>query len=122
MVRKVLSNAQWAKIEQLLPGKDGDRGRTGSDNRLFVDAVIWIARTGSPWRDLPTQFGNWHTTYVRFARWRDAGVWQRVAHALAADAALERVLIDSTIVRAHQHAPGAQKKKGAKHSAARAGD
>jgi putative transposase len=119
MVRRVLTDGQWKAIEALLPGKAGDRGRTGSDNRLFVEAVIWIARTGSPWRDLPTEFGNWHTTYVRFSRWRDASVWQRVAHALAADAQLKQVLIDSTIVRAHQHAAGAQKKKDAKRLGAR---
>jgi transposase len=120
MVRKVLTDAQWRKIEQLLPGKEGDRGRSGADNRLFVEAVLWIARTGCPWRDMPAALGNWHTTYVRFARWRDAGVWDRVAQALAGDAELERIFIDSTIVRAHQHASGAQKKKVAKRSAARA--
>lgn len=79
--------------------------------------MLWIARTGSPWRDLPTQLGNWHSTYVRFARWRDAGLWERIAQALAADAQLKQVLIDSTIVRAHQHAAGAQKKPGRKRSA-----
>lgn len=106
MVRKVLTDAHWCKIEQLLPGKEGDRGRMVSDNRLLVDAVLWIARTGSSWRDLPSELGNWHTIYVRFARRRDAGVWERVAHALSGDAELERVFIDSTIVRAHQHSAG----------------
>lgn len=122
MVRKVLSDARWNTIEHELPGKAGDPGRSGADNRLFVEAVLWIARTGSPWRDLPTELGNWHTTYVRFARWRDAGVWDRVAHALAGDAELERIFIDSTIVRAHQHAAGAQKKKDPKRSVGRAED
>lgn len=106
----VLTDERWKKIEQLLPGKASDPGRTARDNRLFVEAVLWIARTGSPWRDLPREFGNWHSTYVRFARWRDAGVWDRVSQALAGDFELERVFIDSTIVRAHQHAAGAQKK------------
>src|SRR5690606_34069637 len=87
-----------------------DRVRTAKDIRLFVEAVLWLARTGSPWRDLPTEFGNWHSTYVRFARWRDAGVWDRIAFALAGERDLARVFIDSTIVRAHQHASGAQKK------------
>nr|WP_324256038.1 IS5 family transposase [Niveibacterium sp. 24ML] len=117
MNRSVLSDRQWKKIEGFLPGKAGDRGRTAADNRKFVEAVLWIARTGSPWRDLPTQLGNWHSTYVRFARWRDAGLWERIAQALAADAQLKQVLIDSTIVRAHQHAAGAQKKPGRKRSA-----
>ena len=110
MLRMVLTDEQWQTIEGLLPGKPGDRGRSAKDNRLFVEAVIWLARTGSPWRDLPPEFGNWHSTYVRFARWRDAGVWNRVALALAGERDLGRVFIDSTIVRAHQHASGAQKK------------
>lgn len=122
MVRKVLTDARWKKIEALLPGKSSDPGRTAGDNRLFVEAVLWIARTGSPWRDLPTELGNWHSTYVRFARWRDAAVWERVAQAFAGDAELEHVFIDSTIVRAHQHAAGAQKKKVAKRSAVRGAD
>lgn len=110
MVRMVLSDEQWELIEDLLPGKPSDRGRTAKDNRLFVEAVLWLARTGSPWRDLPPEFGNWHSTYVRFARWRDAGVWDRIAFALAGERDLARVFMDSTIVRAHQHASGAQKK------------
>lgn len=122
MDRKVLTDARWKKIEQLLPGKASDPGCTAKDNRLFVEAVLWIARTGSPWRDLPAALGNWHTTYVRFARWRDSGVWDRVAQALAGDAELERVFIDSTIVRAHQHAAGAQKKSARKPSGDRAAD
>ena len=120
MVRKLLSDGQWKRIEQMLPGKPGDVGRTGADNRLFVEAVLWIARTGSPWRDLPGEFGNWNSAYVRFARWSRAGVWQRVFAALAKDADFREVMIDSTIVRAHQHAAGAQKKRGRKRSAARA--
>jgi putative transposase len=119
MLRKVLTDARWGKIEQLLPGKASDPGCTAKNNCLFVEAVLWIARTGSPWRDLPAELGNWHTTYVRFSRWRDTGVWDRVAQALAGDAELERVFIDSTIVRAHQHAAGAKKKKVARRSGAR---
>lgn len=118
MVRKVLSDAQWKKIEHVLPGKASDPGRTAADNRRFMEAVLWIARTGSPWRDLPPELGNWHSTYVRFARWRDAGVWERVAQALSGEAELKRAFIDSTIVRAHQHAAGAQKKPVRKRSGA----
>jgi transposase len=116
------SDAQWKRIEQMLPGKPGDVGRSGADNRLFVEAVLWIARTGSPWRDLPGEFGNWNSAYVRFARWSRAGVWQAVFAALAKDADFREAMIDSTIVRAHQHAAGAQKKPVRKRSAARAGD
>jgi transposase len=98
-----------------LPGKASDPGRTAADNRLFVEAVLWIARTVAPWRDLPSEFGRWERTYMRFARWSRNGVWRRVAHALAGEADLQRLFIDSTIVRAHQHSAGAQKKQGRKH-------
>jgi transposase len=122
MLRRVLTDEQWQAIEGLLPGKASDRGRTAKDNRRFVEAVLWLARTGSPWRDLPPEFGNWHSTYVRFARWRDAGLWDRIAVALAGERDLAQVFIDSTLVRAHQHASGAQKKPVRKRSGARAGD
>jgi transposase len=122
MVRKLLSDEQWRRIEQMLPGKPGDVGRSGADNRLFVEAVLWIARTGSPWRDLPAAFGNWNSAYVRFARWSRGGVWQRVFAALSKEADFREAMIDSTIVRAHQHAAGAQKKPVRKRSAARAAD
>ncbi len=119
MDRRMLRDDQWARIEQLLPGKASDRGCTAKDNRLFVEAVLWILRTGSPWRDLPREFGKWHSTYMRFARRRDNGVWARVADALGSDADLEHLFIDSTIVRAHQHSAGAKKKRDNRKSAAR---
>ncbi len=119
MARRNLRNDQWARIEPMLPGKAGDRGRTAKDNRLFVDAVLWIARAGAPWRDLPEAFGPWNSVYKRFSRWSNAGVWHRVFAELAKDADFEEVFLDSTIVRAHQHAAGAPKKTAAKRSAAR---
>ena len=112
MPRKLLRDDQWERIKDLLPGKVTDPGVTGKDNRLFVEAVLWIARTGSPWRDLPPALGNWHTTYTRFSRWSKKGVWERVVAAVSGDADLEFLFIDSTVVRAHQHAAGAKKKKG----------
>jgi putative transposase len=121
-MRKMLRNDQWERIEHLLPGKASDRGVTAKDNRLFVEAVLWIARTGSPWRDLPPQLGDWHNVYTRFSRWGKSGVWQRVIDAVRTDADLQALLLDSTIVRAHQHAAGAQKKKARKRSADRAAD
>ena len=120
MSRKLLRDDQWERIKDLVPGKATDRGVTAKDNRLFIEAVLWIARTGSPWRDLPPALGNWHATYTRFSRWGKAGVWQRVIDAVSEDADLEALLIDSTIVRAHQHAAGAKKKKAPKRSGARA--
>ena len=120
MSRKLLRDNQWERIKDLVPGKASDRAVAAKDNRLFIEAVLWIARTGSPWRDLPPALGNWHATSTRFSRWGKAGVWQRVIDAVSEDADLEALLIDSTIVRAHQHAAGAQKKKAPKRSGARA--
>ena len=120
MPRKLLRDDQWERIKDMLPGKASDRGVTAKDNRLFVEAVLWIARTGSPWRDLDPALGNWHATYTRFSRWGKKGVWQRVIEATKDDVDLEALFIDSTAVRAHQHAAGAQKKKARKRSGARA--
>ena len=120
MPRKRLRDDQWERIKDLLPGKVTDAGVTAKDNRLFIEAVLWIARTGSPWRDLDPALGKWHATYTRFSRWGKKGVWQRVIEAISEDVDLEALFIDSTVVRAHQHAAGAQKKRGRKRSGARA--
>lgn len=119
MPRKRLRDEQWERIKDLLPGKVTDSGVTAKDNRLFLEAVLWIARTGSPWRDLPAALGNWHATYTRFSRWGKKGVWQRLIEAISDDVDLEALFVDSTVVRAHQHAAGAQKKKARKRSGAR---
>ncbi len=107
-VRLVLSGQQWKRIEKLCVGKAGDPGGTGANNRMFVEAVLWIARTGSPWRDLPETFGKWNSVFVRFNRWSEGGVWQRIFAALSDDPDFEYLIVDSTIVRAHQHAAGAK--------------
>jgi putative transposase len=104
--RRTLTDAQWDRIEPLVPGKATDRGVTGRNNRLFVDAVLWIARTGAPWRDLPNELGRWNSTFRRFARWSAKGVWQCLFETLAADPDFEYVILDATIVRAHQHSAG----------------
>lgn len=109
MIRRELSDLDWRRIERLVPGKEGDKGRHGADNRLFVDAVLWIARTGAPWRDLPPEFGNWNSVYQRFRRWAKKGCWDGVFKALVENPDFEYLIIDSTIVRAHQHAAGAKK-------------
>ena len=88
---------------------------------MFVEAVLWIARTGSPWRDLPAQFGKWNSIFVRFNRGSKTGVWQRIFAALSDDPDFEYLIIDSTIVRAHQHAAGAKGGLKIRPSAARAG-
>jgi putative transposase len=108
LIRRELTNAQWQLIANLVPGKPGDKGRHGEDNRLFVDAVLWILRTGAPWRDLPPAFGEWNSVFQRFNRWSRKGVWERLFKVLAGDPNFERVMIDATIVRAHQHAAGAK--------------
>ena len=107
-VRLVLSEEQWSRIERHTAGKAGDRGATGVNTRMFVEAVLWIARTGSPWRDLPSAFGKWGTVYQRFRRWGDNGVWHRIFVAQSDDPDFEYLIVDSTIVRAHQHAAGAK--------------
>jgi transposase len=106
--RHEITDAQWAKIEPLLPGREGDPGRSGDDNRVFVNAVLWIARTGAPWRDLPERFGNWNSVFQRYNRWCKSGVWPLVAEAFGSGSDLEHLLLDSTTVRAHQHAAGAK--------------
>lgn len=106
--RHALRDDQWDKIKDALPGKEGDRGRTAADNRLFIDAVMWIAKTGAPWRDLPEYYGKWATVHKRFIRWSKNGVWQMIFNTLAVDAETEWLMLDSTIVRAHQNASGGE--------------
>jgi putative transposase len=120
MVRHHLSDAQWARIEHLVPGKDGDPGRHGKDNRLFVEAVLWVARTGAPWRDLPVEFGNWNSIFQRFRRWAKGGAWSRIFDALIEDPDFEHLIIDATIIRAHQHAAGGKGGFKSRRSGARA--
>src|SRR5256885_4870500 len=83
MDRFVLTDAQWAK--PLCLGKRGDPGRSGEDNRRFIEAVLWIARTGSPWRDLPPLLGHWNSVFTRFRDWAKAGVWKRLFDAVSDD-------------------------------------
>ncbi len=103
MRRHEIGDAEWDRLKDSLPR----RGPAG-DNRLFVNAVLYVAKTGVPWRDLPERFGNWNSVWRRFARWADAGVWGRVLDALR-DPDLEVLMLDSTAVRAHPAAAGAKK-------------
>src|SRR5713101_8588057 len=105
-----LRDDQWERIEGLLPGRDGSIGRPAMDNRLFIDAVLYRYRAGIPWRDLPERFGDFRVVHTRFSRWAARGVWEKVFQHLAKDADNEYAMIDSTIVRAHQHSAGARKK------------
>ena len=111
MRRYALRDDQWDRIRDLLPGQEGHVGVTAADNRLFVDAVVYRYRAGIPWRDLPERFGSWKNVHRRFSRWSKSGVWKQVFDHLAADADNEYAMIDSTIVRAHQHSAGAKKSR-----------
>ena len=102
--RHELTDAQWNQIQDLLPGKAGDPGRTASDNRLFVDAVLYVLKTGISWEDLPARYGKSNTVWKRFDRWCAAGVWERIARALG-EPDLEEVQLDSTSIKAHPVAP-----------------
>jgi transposase len=111
--RHELTDAQWEKVKGLLPGKAGDPGRTAADNRRFVDAVLYVPKTGIPWADLPARYGKPNNAWRRFDRWCAAGVWERVAEALG-DPDLEEVQLDSTGVKAHPVASTGRREPGEK--------
>ena len=114
--RGELTDAQWELIQPLLPPQRPRTGRPALDHRLIVNAILWLTRTGAPWRDLPERYGSWKTVYSRFRRWSEQGIWNQVFEALLEEAQRRGDLdwdlhhIDSTIVRAHQHAAGARKR------------
>ena len=110
MRRYGLRDDQWDRIKDMLPGREGHVGGTAPDNRLFVEAVLYRYRAGIPWRDLPARLGDWKVVHKRFRRWCVSGVFERVFKHLASDSDNEYMMIDSTIVRAHQHSAGALKK------------
>lgn len=105
-----LTSAQWQRLEPLLPGPSKKGGRPPKSHKLVIEALVWILRTGAPWRDLPSAYGPWKTIYTRFSRWSDSGVLARLFEALAREHDAEGFLVDATIVRAHQDAAGAAKK------------
>jgi transposase len=120
MTRMILTDAQWAQMEPHCLGRPGDPGRTGGDARLFVEAVLWIARTGAPWRDLPAVFGNWNSVFKRFRHWVMLDVFKRLFEAVAGDPDMEFAMIDGTIVKVHRHGQGSKGGLRARPSAARA--
>ena len=117
--RYALRDDQWERIKESLPGCEGHVGVTARDNRVFVEAVLYRYRAGIPWRDLPARFGDFRVVHLRHSRWSRTGVWQRIFEALAQDADNEYRMIDSTIVKAHQHS--ARAKKGGLNNARRSG-
>jgi putative transposase len=106
-VRFKLDDRQWERVEAFLKSERGP-GRPPIDDRRFVEAVLWVLRTGAPWRDLPSEFGPWKTVFNRFDRWSKQGKWQRLLRVLQVDVDDDWYSIDATIVRAHQHAAGAK--------------
>ena len=108
--RYELSDEDWERIKDLLPGKVSDPGRSGEDNRRFLNGVFWIARSGAPWRDLPERYGNWNSVYQRFNRWAKKGVWERIFHTLQ-EPDLDWLMLDSTTIKAHQHSAGQKKQR-----------
>ena len=108
MERFCISDHQWAKMEACCLGKISDPGRSGGDNRLFLEAVLWIARTGSPWRDLPALFGKWNTVFKRYRDWVKADIFQRLFDAASEEPDMEFAMVDGTIVKVHRHGQGAK--------------
>jgi transposase len=102
--RYELSQSQWERIERLLPGKMEDPGRSGRDNRLFVHGVLWVLRSGARWSDLPERYGKWKSVHKRFTRWAKAGVWEKVFGSLLKDPKNDYLMLDATLVKAHQQA------------------
>jgi len=104
--RYELSEAQWLRIASMLPGKAGDPGRTAADNRLFVNAVLWVLRSGAFWQHLPERYGKYKSVHARFIRWAKAGVWEKVFAELIKDRDNKYLMLDTTLVRVHQQAAG----------------
>ena len=103
MDRLVLSDAAWDRIALLITGRPDQKGAIGRDNRMFVEGVLWIVCTGSSWRDLPEEFGDWNSVFQRFSRWDSKGVWRRIFEAMSDDPDFEYRIVDSIIVRSRQH-------------------
>lgn len=108
--RYEISDEQWEKIKTFLPGKKTDVGRTAKDNRLFVNAVLWVLRTGAPWADLPERYGKYKSVHKRYSRWCQKGVWEKVLEMLTEDKDNEYLMLDATVVQAHSQSATYKKK------------
>ena len=109
MHRHDISDHAWSLLAPLLPGRGGAWGGRAKDNRLFVNAIFWILRTGAPWRDLPERYGSWQTVYSHFRKWIEDGTLDNIFRVLSLEAELTELSIDASIVKAHQHSAGAKK-------------
>ena len=116
MRRHELTDEQWERLEPLLPRQRPTTGRPNKDHRTILNGILWILRTGAPWRDLPERYGPWKTVFSRFRRWQEAGIWDRLLTGIQIEAAHDDqidgsvAMIDSSSIRAHQHAAGARKR------------
>ncbi len=106
--RHDIKDELWNKIEEHLPGREGCWGGIARDNRTFINAVMWIFRTGAPWRDLPPDYGNWKNVHRRFCRWRDSGVWEGLLNIFIKEPDFEWLMIDSTFIKVHKAGLGAE--------------
>ncbi len=108
--RYELTDEEWLRIEPLLPPENtGKQGRPRKDNRIIMNGIVWLARSGAPWRDLPERYGSWKTVYSRFRKWIDDGILDNIFRILSLEAELGELSIDASIVQAHQHSAGAKK-------------
>ena len=105
--RHEISDRVWGIIKPYLPGRKGKVGRPAKNNREFINAVIWVLRSGSPWRDLPPDYGNWNNVHRRFCRWRDRGIWESLLESVMDEPDFEWIMIDASHVKVHPHAAGA---------------
>lgn len=106
MRRYEVTNEQWKRIENLLPQPQTGKGRPAKDNRTMLNGMMWIARSGAQWRELPEKYGPWQTVYSKYRKWNDEGVLERVFRALSEDCDMENLSIDSTSIRVHQSSNG----------------
>ncbi len=106
--RHDISDEAWALLSPHLPGQAGQWGGVAKNNRLFINAVFWILRTGAPWRDLPLEYGKWGTVHQRFRRWRTKGIWEKILEQLMDEPDYEWLMIDASHVKVHPHAAGAK--------------
>ena len=109
--RYELTDAEWERLKEYFPDRQaGDKGRPRKDSRQILNGILWIARSGAAWRDLPERYGAWQTIYKRFVQWQEAGLLEQIFHDLGADADLQDISIDSTYIKAHKASAGATKK------------
>lgn len=107
--RHEVNDSEWERIKELLPPENTGKGRPSKPNRIIYNAILWIDKTGAPWRDLPERFGPWQTVYSRFRLWSENEIFKKMFEDLASDADMQDCSLDSTSCKAHQHAAGAKK-------------